>query len=152
MNKFITFILSLFYLVEIQPTQISSCIEITFLQFNKLTGFRVRRAIKKQNGGSVSVPVSRTNTKIRASIKEMIENGSYNVGVPVVETEISKLAISNEGEVIQKKIDVQARKIPFQDIRKEALMRNKNLLKIKDDDYYDQLTEDELTYRASKNS
>lgn len=98
----------------------------------------------------MSVPVSRTNAKIPASIKEMIENGSYNVDVPVVETEISKLAISNEGEVIQKKIDVQARKIPFQDIRNEALMRNKNLLKIKDDDYYDQLTEDELTTELQK--
>jgi len=35
----------------------------------------------------------------------------------VVADEISKLAISNEGEVIKKKIDVIARKIPFKDIR-----------------------------------
>ena len=103
------------------------------LQF---TEFRVRRAIKKQNGRAVTVPVSRTNLKIRASIKEKIENGSYNVGVPVVETEISKLAINAEGEVVQKKVGVQARKIPFQDIRKEASSRNKNLLRIKEDSYY----------------
>jgi len=52
--------------------------------------------------------------------------------------------------VIQKKLDDQARKIPFQDIRKEALMRNRNLLEVKDDDYYDQLTEDELTTELQK--
>ena len=94
--------------------------------------------------------MSRTNANIRASIKNLIENGTYNVGVPVVETEISKLAVSNEGQVIQKKIDVQARKIPFQDIRKESLMRNKNLIKIKDDSYYNQLTKEELTTELQK--
>jgi len=43
----------------------------------------------------MSVPVSHTNAKIRASIKEIIENGSHKVGLPVVETEISKLAITS---------------------------------------------------------
>ena len=92
----------------------------------------------------------RTNAKIRASIKSLVENGTYNVGVPVEETEISKLAVSNEGQVIQKKIDVQARKIPLQDIRKDALLRNKNLLKIKDNSYYNHLTKDELTTELQK--
>ena len=57
--------------------------------------------------------MSCTNAKITASIREEIEYGSYNVGVPVVNAETSKLAINNEGKVVQKKIDVQARKIPF---------------------------------------
>ena len=51
---------------------------------------------------------------------------------------------------MQKKIGVQARKIPFQDIRKEALNRNKSLLKIKDDSYYNQLTKDELIEELQK--
>jgi len=54
-----------------------------------LTGFRVRQAIKKQKGGGMSVPVTRTNRKIKLIIKERI-------------TEISKLAINNEGEVVQR--------------------------------------------------
>ena len=61
------------------------------------------------------------------------------------------MAVSSKGEVIQRKIDVQARKIPFQNIRKEALTRNKNLLKIKDDNYYDQLTKEEVTEELKKN-
>ena len=105
---------------------------------------------REQRGGAVSVPVSRTNANIRASIKNLIKNGTYNVGVPVVETEISKLAVSNEGQVIQKNIYVQARKIPFQDIRKESLIRNKNLIKMKDDSYYNQLTKEELTTQLQK--
>jgi len=67
-----------------------------------------------------------------------------------VASEISKLAISNEGEVIQKKIDVNARKIPFKDIRKEALTRNKSFLKIKDDNYYSQLNREEIISELQK--
>ena len=114
--------------------------------------FRVpgQRALKKQRGGAASVPVSRTNASIRASITTLIGNGTYNVGVPVVETEISNFAVSKEGQVIQKKIDVQARKIPFQNIRKDALTRNSDLLKINSDSYYNQLSKEELTVELQK--
>ena len=94
--------------------------------------------------------MSRTNANIRASIKTLIGNGTYNVGVPVVETERSELAVSNDGQVIQKKIDVQARKLSFQKIRKDALTRNKDLLKIKGDSYYNQLSKEELTVGLQK--
>lgn len=94
--------------------------------------------------------MSRTNANIRASIKTLIGNDTYNVGVPVVETEISKLAVSNEDQVIQKKIVVQARKIPFGKIRKDALTRNKDLLKIESDSYYNQLSKEELTVELQK--
>ena len=68
----------------------------------------------------------------------------------MVASEICKLAISNEGEVIQKKIDVNARKIPLRDIRKEALTRNKSFLKIKDDNYYTQLNREEIKSELQK--
>ena len=64
----------------------------------------------------------------------------------MVTAEISRLTINNEGEVVQKKIDVQARKIPFHDIR------NKTLPKIKDDSYYNQLTKDKPTAEHRKNT
>ena len=51
---------------------------------------------------------------------------------------------------MEKKIGIQARKIPFQDIRKEAFARNKGVPKIKDDSYYNQLTKDELTAQLQK--
>ena len=114
------------------------------------TEFRVRRSLKRQKGGDISIPVPRTNTKIREDIKKMIENGTYSVGVPVVESELSKLGISSEGEVIQKKVIVQARKFPLKDIRTEALARNNNYLRIKNDDYYDQLTKDEIIAELKK--
>ena len=98
----------------------------------------------------MSVPVTRTNRKIKLSIKERIENGTYSVGVPVVDTEISKLAINNEGEVVQRKINVQARKIPFEEIGREALTRNKGLLKVRDDGYYNKLTKEDLEKELKK--
>ena len=47
------------------------------------------------------------------------------------ERKITKLAINAQGEIEQRKCHLQARKIPFQDIRKEALIKNKDLLRIK---------------------
>ena len=110
----------------------------------------MRRALKRQQGGAVLVPVSRTNANFRASSKTLIGNGTYNVSVPVVGNEISKLAVNNEGQVIQKKIDVQVRKIPSQNIRKDTLTRNRDLLKIKSDSYYNQLSKEELTVKLQK--
>ena len=52
--------------------------------------------------------------------------------------------------MIQKKIDVQARKIPFQNIRKVALTRNRDLLKLKSDSCYNQLSKEELTVELQK--
>ena len=97
----------------------------------------------------MSVPVTRTNRKIKLSIKKRIENGTYNVGVPVVDTEISKLTINNDSEVVQRKINVQARKIPFKE-KTEALMGNKGLLKVRDDGYYNKLTKEELEIELKK--
>jgi len=111
---------------------------------------RIRRAIHKQKGGVVSVPVSRSNSQIRASIKTMIEDGRYNLGIPVVETEVVKLAVSNTGTVEKNQLNVHARKIPLMDIRKEALKDHKNLLRIRDDNYYSNLTKDEVICELRK--
>ena len=64
----------------------------------------------------------------------------------MVASEISKLAVSNESEVIQ----INTGKIPFRDIRKEALRRNKSFLKIKDGNYYTQLNREEIISELQK--
>ena len=67
----------------------------------------------------------------------------FPAGIPVVRSEISKLAISNKGEVIQKTIDAKARKIPFRD-KEKSPNKEKALLKIKDDNYYTHLNRAEI--------
>ena len=42
------------------------------------------------------------------------------------------------------------RKIPFQDIRKEALIKNKDLLRIKNDAFYEELSESEIRAELKK--
>ena len=51
---------------------------------------------------------------------------------------------------LQRKIHVNARKIPFRDIMKEALTKNKSFLKIKDDNYYTQLNREEIISELPK--
>ena len=113
-------------------------------------GFRVRRAMRKQKGGEISVPVMQSNKQLKQSIHEGIESGKFNIGEPVIEREITKLAINAQGEIEQKKCHLQARKIPFQDIRKEALIKNKNLLRIKNDAFYEELSESEIRAELEK--
>ena len=87
-------------------------------------GFRVCRALRKQKGGEISVPVMQSNKQLKQSIHEGIESGKFNIGEPVIEKEITKLAINAQGEIEQKKCHLQARKIPFQDIRKEVIKKS----------------------------
>lgn len=113
-------------------------------------GFRVRRAIRKKKGGEISMPVMRSNTKLKKSTQEGTENGTFNIGVPVMEKELTKLTINAQGEIKQKKCRLQARKIPFEDIRKQALMANKDFLQIKTDAFYEQLTENQIREELKK--
>ena len=115
-----------------------------------ISGVRVRRAIRKQKGGEVSIPVPQSNDKIRAEVRRRIEDGTYNLGVPVAETELTKLTVNKDGEVEQKKIQLKARKIPLYDIRRETLSANKHLLRLKDDAYYAQLPEEKVIEELKK--
>ena len=82
-------------------------------------GFRVHRAIRKQKAGEISVSVMRLSKQLKQSIHEGIESDKFNIGEPVIEREITKLAINTQGEIEQRKCHLQARKIPLQDIKKK---------------------------------
>ena len=79
--------------------------------------------MRKQKGVEVFVPVMQLNTQLKQSIHEGRENGKFNIGEPVIEREITRLAINAHGEIEQKKCHLEARKIPFQDIRKNEKQR-----------------------------
>ena len=65
----------------------------------------------------------------------------------MVASEISKLAVSNESEVIQ----INTGKIPFRDIRKEALTGKEQVLfENKDGNYYTQLNREEIKSELQK--
>ena len=104
-----------------------------------MAGIRVRQAINKQKGQEISVPVPPSNEKVKAEVKKRIEDCTYNLGVPVAPTEVIKLAVNMDGEVEKMRLEIEARKIPLFDIRRDAMTSNKDFLRLKDDGYYDQL-------------
>ena len=55
----------------------------------------MRRALKKEVGGAVSVPVPRTNQRIREDIKQRIESGQFNLGIPVLDNEYTKVVLTS---------------------------------------------------------
>ena len=82
---------------------------------------------------------------VRAEIKQRIANGTYHLGVPVVASEISKLAISNEGEVIQKKINVNE-KNPLQRYQERSPNKEQVIFK----NYYTQFNKEEIISELQK--
>ena len=82
--------------------------------------FRVRIAMREQKGGEIFVLVMQSNKQLNQSIHEGTENSIFDTGEQTIDREITKLAINAQGEIEQKKYHLQARKIPFQDIRKES--------------------------------
>lgn len=64
------------------------------------------------------MPVMHSNMMLKKSLQEGIENGTLNIGVPVIKKEFTKLTISAQREIEQKKCHLQVGKIPFKDIRK----------------------------------
>ena len=115
-----------------------------------MAGIRVRRAIKKQKGQEISVPVPPSNEKVKAEVKKRIEDGTYNLGVAVAPTEVIKLAVNVDGEVEKMRLELEARKIPLFDIRRDAMTSNKDFLRLKDDGYYDQLPINQVIEQLNK--
>lgn len=76
----------------------------------------MRRALKKQVGGRVSVPVPRNNQKLRTDIKERIASGKFNLGTPVLDTEYTKVVLPSEGKIEKKACKVSARKCPLRQV------------------------------------
>ena len=106
--------------------------------------------MRKQKGGEISVPVMQSNKQLKQSIHEGIESGKFNIGEPVIEREITKLAINAQGEIEQKKCLLQARKITLQNIIEEASTKNKNFLRIINDAFYEELSESEIRAELKK--
>ena len=111
---------------------------------------RIRRAMHKQKGGEVSIPVPKSNQKIKEEVKNIVESGKYNLGVPVGESDMIKLRVSTEGEIEKRVLKVSGRRIPFKDIREDAVKTHKSLLRNNPDSYYDNLSKDEVSAELKK--
>lgn len=70
----------------------------------------MRRALKKQVGGAVSVPVPQTNQSIQEDIKQRIASGQLNIGISVLDNEYTEVILTSEGNIEKKVCKVSARK------------------------------------------
>ena len=65
--------------------------------------------MRKQKGGEISMPVMQSNKQLKQSIHEGIESGKFNIREPLIEREITKLAINAQGEIEQKKMPLASK-------------------------------------------
>lgn len=114
-----------------------------YLQFTFLGKCRVRKALKKQIGGVVSVPVPRTNQQIRADIKQKISSGKFNLGTPVLDNEYIKIIVlTSEGNIEKKVCRVSARKYPLKEVCAQSAKSYKDLSRLPSDEEYGKMTPD----------
>ena len=95
----------------------------------------MRRTLKKQVGGAVSVPVPRTNQGIREDIKQRIASGQFNLGIP------------SEGNIEKKVCQVSARKYPLKEVCAQSAKMHKDLLRLRTDQEYNSMTPEQLKTR-----
>ena len=103
--------------------------------------------MKKQVGGAVSVPVPRNNQEIRRDIIEKIASGKFNLGIPVLENEFTKVVLTSEGNIEKKLCKVSARKYPLKEICEQSANRHKDVLRLRSNQEYESMTSDQMKTR-----
>ena len=103
--------------------------------------------MKKQVGGAVSVPVPRNNQEIRRDIIEKIASGKFNLGIPVLENEFTKVVLTSEGNIEKKLCKVSARKYPLKEICEQSANCHKDLLRLRSNQEYESMTSDQMKTR-----
>ena len=86
------------------------------------------------------MPVHRANSQIRQEIQDNIASGSFNLGVPVLETEYLRLVITPEGKIEKRPSKLTARKYPFSEVRKKSLLKHEKFLRLRSDEEYEMLS------------
>ena len=109
--------------------------------------FRVRRALKKQVGGAVSVPVPRKNQEIRQEIVEKIASGKFNLRIPVLDNKYTKVVLTSEGNIEKKMCKVSAGKYPLKEICEQSANLHKDLLRLRSNQEYESMTPDQVKTR-----
>lgn len=120
------------------------------MRFDFLLEKRVRRAILKQKGNEISIPIPRPNQALKNEIKVKIASGQYNLGVPVLETSFTKLVLTPNGTIEKKNSTLTARKYPLSDVRRESLAKKSKYMKIRKDEHYETMSEAEAVQSIEK--
>ncbi|KAK3737282.1 hypothetical protein QZH41_019809 [Actinostola sp. cb2023] len=78
----------------------------------------------------------------------MVASGEYNLGVPVLETNYTIIAVKKDGTGLEKREKkIAARKYPLSDIRKESMQKHQDLTRFRTDEEYQGMTKEDLKER-----
>ena len=82
-------------------------------------------------------------------LQSKVESGEYVLDEMIVPQTFKKVSLTKEGHLKTETFTVSGRKIPLSEIRKRMLKEHESLgiVRIWKDDFYDSITEDELSSR-----
>ncbi|KAK3748777.1 hypothetical protein QZH41_013522 [Actinostola sp. cb2023] len=126
-------------------------IDITPFENFKNIGKRIRRAILKQKGGEISIPIPRPNNCLKKEIRARVESGYYDLGVPVLEKHSTKLYLKKDNSGIERRdIKMTARKYPLGTIRRRTLKSHSKFIRTRTDDEYKAMTREQIVTRLEE--
>ena len=95
------------------------------------------------------MPIDLFSNHMTFTLQSKVESGEYVLGQMIVPQTFKKVMLRKEGHLKRETFTVSGRKIPLLEIRKRMLKEHESLgiMRIWKDDFYDSMTEDELSSR-----
>ena len=109
---------------------------------------KVRRCLKRIYP-KVSIPSDMPAKKVKHCLDEKVKSGEIEIGVSIVQREYQKLALNKNGDVVTQTITVHGRKHPLSKLRKKLFKKYHKYMRLNNDAYFDNLTNEELFKRLS---
>ena len=77
----------------------------------------------------VPIPVEKSNKTVKRKLREQIDSGRYNLGIPIIPQKFEKTSVK-DNKIITEEVVTEGRKIPLRDIRKKMLKDHQKFMRI----------------------
>ena len=103
------------------------------LRIKKSLSPRIRSRKRKLPGGEISIPTLSTASTISVTKAQLIESGELPIGEPCSPYILTKSVLGTDGNIVEKVIQVDGRKIPLLELRKRFIKQHQEYMRLTTD-------------------
>ena len=83
----------------------------------------------------ITIPIEASNIKVRANLKEQIQSGKYNLGLPIVPQTFDRISVK-DNKIVTQDIVTEGRKVSLREILSKMLKDHQNYMRVYSDQHY----------------
>ena len=125
-------------------------IDIQRLENKKSLPPRIRSRKRKLPGGEISIPTLPTASTISVTKAQLIESGELSIGEPCSLYILTKSVVGTDGNIVEKVIQVDGRKISLLELRKRFIKQHQEYMRLTTDAELKAQTRPNLIQMANK--